>query len=48
MKKVYEEVLEMQGLTEDDLKKDIKKSLLQEAAVTEGIEVTDEEIKTLL
>lgn len=42
----YEEVLEMQGITEEDLKKDIKNSLLQEAAVTEGIEVTDEEIKT--
>src|SRR5690625_4718294 len=42
----YEEVLEMQGLTEEDLKKDIKNSLLQEAAMTEGLEVTDEEIET--
>lgn len=41
----YEEILNMQGLTEDDLKRDIKNSLLQEAAVTDGIEVTDEEIK---
>ncbi len=42
----YEEVLKMQGLTEDDLKQDIRKSLLQEAAITEGIEVPEEEIET--
>src|SRR5690625_90013 len=41
----FEEMLEMQGLTEDDLKADIKKELLQTAALTEGIEVTDDEIK---
>ena len=35
----------MQGLTEDDLKNDIKKSLLQEAAITDGIEISDEEIE---
>src|SRR5699024_8748852 len=32
-------------LNEDDLKEDIRKSLLQQAAITEGIEVTDEEVK---
>lgn len=41
----YEDVLKAQGLTEEDLKKDIKNSLLQEAAITEDIEVTDEEVK---
>lgn len=42
----YEQVIEMQGLTEEDLEKDIRNSLLQEAAITEGIEVSDEEIET--
>lgn len=42
----YEDVLEQQGLTEEDLKEDIRKQLLQQAAITEGIEVTDEEVKT--
>src|SRR5690625_1567957 len=42
----YEEVLEQQGLTEEDLKKDIKNSLLQQAALTEDIDVSDEEIET--
>lgn len=41
----YEDVLASQGLTEEVLKKDIKNSLLQEAAITEGIEVSDEEIE---
>lgn len=41
----FEEILEMQGLTEESLKQDIKNGLLQEAAMTEGIEVSDEEIK---
>lgn len=42
----YESLLEQQGLTEDVLKQDIKNGLLIEAAYTDGIEVTDEEIKT--
>lgn len=42
----YETILESQGLTEDSLKQDIKNGLLIEAAYTDGIEVTDEEIKT--
>jgi foldase protein PrsA len=42
----FEEVLENEGLTEDDFKKEIRKYLLQKKAMTEGIEVTDEEIKT--
>lgn len=41
----FDEILSMQGLTEDDLKNDIKKSLLQEAAITDGIEISDEEIE---
>lgn len=41
----YEEVLQMQGLTEEALKQDIKNGLLQEAAFTDGIEVTDEEVQ---
>lgn len=42
----YDELLAAQGLTEDALKAEIKKGLLQEAAYTEGIEVSEEEIKT--
>src|SRR5699024_4731456 len=38
-------LLEQQGLTEEDLKKDLKNQLLQQAALTEGEEVTDEEIE---
>src|SRR5699024_5722532 len=41
----FEDILEQQGLTEDDLKEDLKKQLLQQAALTEGMEVSDEEIK---
>lgn len=41
----FDEILSMQGITEEALKNDIKKSLLQEAAITDGIEVTDEEIE---
>jgi len=41
----YEMILQTQGLTEDALKSDIKNGLLIEAAYTDGIEVTDEEIE---
>src|SRR5699024_2362296 len=41
----YEDLLEQQGLTEEDLKKDLKNQLLQQAALTEGEEVTDEEVE---
>lgn len=41
----FEQVLAMQGVTEDDLISDIKTSLLQEQAITEGIEVSDDELK---
>lgn len=41
----FDAVLEMQGLTEEALKKEIRNGLLQEAAVTDGIEVSDEEIE---
>jgi len=41
----YEMILESQGLTEDSLKTDIKNGLIIEAAYTDGIEVTDEEIQ---
>lgn len=41
----YEMILQTQGLTEDALKADIKNGLLIEAAYTDGIEVTDEEIE---
>lgn len=42
----FEQTLAAQNITEDDLRKDIKNGLLQEAAITEDIEVTDEEIET--
>src|SRR5699024_563848 len=42
----FDELLEMQNLTEEDIKNDIKRDLLQEAAFTEDIEVTDEEMET--
>lgn len=42
----FDELMEMQGLTEEDVKNDIKRDLLQEAAFTEDIEVTDEEMDT--
>lgn len=41
----YKETLEAQNITEDDLRTDIKNGLLQEKAITEDIEVTDEEIE---
>ena len=41
----YEEILEQQGLKESDLKQDIKKQLLQEKALTEDMEVSDDEIE---
>src|SRR5699024_5677014 len=41
----YEMILQSQGLTEDELKADIKNGLLIQAAYTDGIEVTDEEIE---
>lgn len=41
----FEQVLEMQGVTEEELRTDIKTSLLQEQAITEGIEVEEEEMK---
>ncbi|HZW68442.1 MAG TPA: peptidylprolyl isomerase [Pseudogracilibacillus sp.] len=41
----YEMILQSQGLTEDALKADIKNGLLIQAAYTDGIEVTDEEIE---
>lgn len=41
----FDTVLEMQGLTEDALKVEIKNGLLQEAAITDGVEVSDEEIE---
>lgn len=41
----YEETLEQQGISEEDLRNDIRDGLLQEAALTEDIEVTEEEIK---
>ncbi|MEJ8776654.1 peptidylprolyl isomerase [Pseudogracilibacillus sp. ICA-222130] len=42
----FDSILEMQGLTEDELKEDVRKGLLNEKALTEGIEVTDEEIES--
>lgn len=41
----YEVILETQGLTEEALKADIKNGLLIEAAYTDGVEVSDEEIE---
>lgn len=41
----FEVILQTQGLTEDALKADIKNGLLIEAAYTDGIEVSDEEIE---
>lgn len=41
----YEDALQAQGIAEDDLKADIKKGLLQEKAITDGIEVSDEEME---
>lgn len=41
----FEQTLAAQNLTEEDLRTDIENGLLQEAAMTEDIEVSDEEIK---
>lgn len=41
----FEQVLAMQGLTEDELKTDIKTSLLQEQAITDGVEIDEDEMK---
>ncbi|HLR70086.1 MAG TPA: peptidylprolyl isomerase [Pseudogracilibacillus sp.] len=41
----FEEVLAMQGLTEEDLKADVRNQLLQEKMLMDDIEVTDEEIE---
>lgn len=41
----YEDALAAQGVTEEDLLVDIRKGLLQEKAITDGIEVSDEEMK---
>lgn len=41
----FEGILEMQGITEDDLKRDIRRQLLYDQAITEDIEVTTEEIE---
>lgn len=41
----FEQVLTMQGLTEEELKTDLKKSLLQEKAITEDIEISEDEMK---
>lgn len=42
----FEQTLAAQNLTEEDLRDDIESGLLQEAAMTEDIEVTDEEVET--
>lgn len=42
----YEMILQNQGLTEETVKTDIRNGLIIEAAYTDGVEVTDEEIKT--
>lgn len=42
----FADVLEMQGLTEDQYKKLIKESLLKEALISEDVEITDEEIES--
>lgn len=41
----FEEILKQQGMEEEELKDGLKKSLLQQKAITEGIKVSDEEIK---
>jgi len=40
----FEDILEAQNISEDDLKSDIKISLLQEMAISEDVEVSDDEI----
>lgn len=41
----YEDALQAQGLSEDTLKADLKKGLLQEKAIIDNTEVTDEEME---
>ncbi|MGM8212064.1 peptidylprolyl isomerase [Virgibacillus sp. W0430] len=41
----YETTLENEGITEEELREDIKSGLLQEAALTEDIDISEEEIK---
>jgi len=41
----FEQVLTMQGLSEEELKVDIKQNLLQQKAITEDIDVSEEEMK---
>lgn len=41
----FEQVLTMQGLTEEELKIDIKQNLLQQKAITEDIDVSEDEMK---
>lgn len=41
----YEQVLEQQGVTEEQLKEDIRLTLLQEKAFTEGVKVDEKDIK---
>ncbi len=41
----FEEILEQQGMTEDDLREDLHKNLLQQKAISEDIDVSDEEIE---
>src|SRR5699024_5414832 len=41
----FDQVLAMQGVTEDELRTDIKANMLQEQAITEDIEIDDEELK---
>lgn len=41
----FDSILESRDISEEDLKDDIRISLLQEAAISEGVEVTDEEIE---
>src|SRR5699024_6022302 len=45
MGETYNDALEAQGVTEEELLVDIRKSLLQEKAITDGIEVSDEEMQ---
>jgi len=40
----FDDILEAQNISEDDLKSDIKVSLLQEMAISEDVEVTDDEM----
>src|SRR5690625_3290296 len=40
----FDDILEAQNISEDDLKNDIKISLLQELAISEDVEITDDEI----